>query len=63
LDLYIIYVIMFDRLHEIKTLMCQPSDEEIVDTAIQEEGHTIIHKTLLGKMLHYIVVMFHGGEA
>jgi len=54
---------MFDKLHEIKTLMCQPSDEEIVDTAIQEEGHTIIHKTLLGKMLHYIVVMFHGGEA
>ena len=54
---------MFDKLSDIKTLMCQPSDEKLVDTAIQEEGHTIIHKNLLGKMLHYIVVMFHTGEA
>ena len=54
---------MFDKLYEIKTLMCQPSDEEIVDTAIQEEGHTIIRKTLLGKMLHYIVAIFQEEEA
>lgn len=54
---------MFENLHEIKTLMCQPTDEVIVDNAIQEEGHTIIRKTPLEKMLHYIVVIFHSGEA
>lgn len=54
---------MFDKIRQVMGLTSQPCDEQIVTRALQEEGNTIVHKTLIGKAIQYFTVMFQEEEA
>lgn len=54
---------MFDRLRQVMGLSSQECDEQTVTKALEEEGNTIVHKTLIGKAIHYFVVAFQEEEA
>lgn len=54
---------MFDKIRQVMGLTSQSCDEQIVTKALQEEGNTVVHKTLIGKAIHYFTVMFQEEEA
>ena len=54
---------MFEKLRQVMGLISQPCDEQIVTKALEEEGNTIVSKTVTENVIHFFTAMFQKEEA